>query len=125
MNTKEFMNQLNKVQELMDLEKYKEAIILLDKLKEIEKNSNLNYDITHRLYQLDSNSRSLYNQQIILKQLSNISKMNYSISFHELNQVLKEKNKLELSNDILRREVEILILRNLLTCRIDGERLVF
>ncbi|MFX1594059.1 MAG: hypothetical protein ACFFCL_15320 [Promethearchaeota archaeon] len=125
MNTKEFMNQLNKVQELKDLEKYKEAIILLDKLKEIEKNSNLNYDITHRLYQLDSNSRSLYNQQIILKQLSNISKMNYSISFHELNQVLKEKNKLELSNDILRREVEILILRNLLTCRIDGERLVF
>ncbi|MFX1386617.1 MAG: hypothetical protein ACFE9M_05310 [Promethearchaeota archaeon] len=125
MNTKEFMNQLNKVQELMDLEKYKEAIILLDKLKEIEKNSNLNYDITHRLYQLDSNSRSLYNQQIILKQLSNISKMNYSISFHELNQVLKEKNKLELSNDILRREIEILILRNLLTCRIDGERLVF
>ncbi len=125
MNTKEFMNQLNKVQELMDLEKYKEAIILLDKLKEFEKNSNLNYDITHRLYQLDSNSRSLYNQQIILKQLNNISKMNYSISFHELNQVLKEKYKLELSNDILRREVEILILRNLLTCRIDGERLIF
>ena len=76
MNNKEFMNHLNEVQKLMDLEKYKEAMILLDKLKEIEKNSNLNYDITHRLFQLDSNSRSLYNQQIILKNLDNISKLN-------------------------------------------------
>jgi len=125
MNTKEFMNQLNEVQKLMDLEKYKEAMILLDKLKEIEKNSNLNYDITHRLFQLDSNSHSLYNQQIILKNLNNISKINDSISFQELNRLIKENDKLELSNDILRREVEILILRNLTTCRIDGEKLTF
>ena len=125
MNTKEFMNQLNEVQKLMNSEKYKEAMILLDKLKEVEKNTNLNYNITHRLFQLDSNSRSLYNQQVILKNLNNISKLNASISFQELNLVIKDRDELELSNDILRREVEILILRNLITCRIDGERLIF
>ena len=125
MDTKEFMNQLNEVQDLMNLEKYKEALILLGKLKEIEKNSNLNYNITHRLFQLDSNSRSLYNQQIILKNLKNISKSNDSFSFQELNLLIKENDELELSNDILRREVEILILRNLTTCKIDGEKLIF
>jgi len=125
MSDKEFMNQLNEVQDLMNLEKYKEALILLDKLKEIEKNSNLNYNITHRLFQLDSNSRSLYNQQIILKNLNYISKLNDSVSFQELHLLIKENDELELSNDILRREVEILILRNLTTCRIDGEKLVF
>jgi hypothetical protein len=125
MDTQEFINQLNEVQDLLNLEKYKEALILLDQLKEIEKNSNLNYNITHRLFQLDSNSRSLYNQQIILKNLNNISKLNDSISFQELNLLLKENDELELSNDILRREVEILILRNLATCKIDGEKLIF
>jgi len=125
MNTKEFMNQLNEVQKLMNLEEYKEAIMLLDKLKEIEKNSNLNYDITHKLYQLDSNSHSLYNQQIILKYLNSISKLNDSISFAELNQVIKENNELELSDDILKREIEILILRNLLSCKIEGDLITF
>jgi hypothetical protein len=125
MDTQEFINQLNEVQDLLNLEKYKEALILLDQLKEIEKNSNLNYNITHRLFQLDSNSRSLYNQQIILKNLNNISKLNDSISFQELNLLLKENDELELSNDILRREVEILILRNRATCKIDGEKLIF
>lgn len=125
MNTKEIINQLNEVQKLINLEKYKEAMMLLNKLKEIEKNSNLNYDITHRLFQLDSNSRSLYNQQIILKLLNSISKLNDSISFKELNQVIKENHELELNIGILRREVEILILRNLIDCRIDGENLIF
>ena len=125
MNTKEFMNQLNEVQKLMNLEEYKEAIMLLDKLKEIEKNSNLNYDITHKLYQLDSNSHSLYNQQIILKYLNSISKLNDSISFAELNQVIKENEELEFSDDILKREIEILILRNLLSCKIEGDLITF
>jgi len=125
MDTKEFILEMNKVQELLEQEKLKDAVILIEKLKEIEKKNNFNYNITHRLYQLDSNSRSLYNQQIILKQLNKISKLNDSISFQELNQVIKEKDELELNNEILRREVEILILRNLITCRIDGEKLVF
>ncbi|MFX1304833.1 MAG: hypothetical protein ACFFBV_13060 [Promethearchaeota archaeon] len=125
MNTKEFINQLNEVQKLMNLEEYKEAIMLLDKLKEIEKNSNLNYDITHKLYQLDSNSHSLYNQQIILKNINSLSNRRESISFQELNRILEESNELKLSNDILRREIEILILRNLLFCKIEGDSIIF
>lgn len=125
MDSQEFIKQVNEVQELIKQENYKEAINLIEKLKEIEKKSNFDYNLTHRLYQLDSNSRSLYNQQFILKNISNLSKKRESISFHELNRVLKENNELELSDDILRREIEILILRNLLSCRIDGKKLIF
>jgi hypothetical protein len=37
--------------------------------KAIEKEGEFDYSLTHRLYQLLSNSYSLYNQQIILKVL--------------------------------------------------------
>ena len=125
MDAKEFVNQLNHVQELMQEENYKEAIIILEKLKELDKNSDFDYNLTHRLYQLDSNTRSLYNQEIILKLLTQISIQTKKVSFDDLNQKLKELNNLDLSADILKREIEILILRNLLSCRIDGEFLIF
>lgn len=125
MDSQEFLKHVNEVQELMKQENYKEAIIIIEKLKEIEKNSTFDYNITHRLYQLDSNSRSLYNQQIILKTINNLSKKREIINFHELNREIKESVKLELSNDILRREIEILILRNLLSCKIEGDKLIF
>ncbi len=124
MNTEQFIKQLNDIQELLQKEKYKEAIILIEKLKELEKNANFNYGLTHRLYQLDSNSRSLYNQQIILKTVKDLSSKNDSISFQELNQTLKKKDELDLSEDVLKREIEILILRNLLSCRIDKEKII-
>ncbi len=37
MNTQDFVKKLNDAQDLMSKEKYKEAIIILEKLKEIEK----------------------------------------------------------------------------------------
>jgi len=125
MDAEEFIKQLNYVQELMQKEDYKEAVILIEKLKKLEKSVNFDYNLTHRLYQLDSNTRSLYNQQIILKVIKNLSIENDCISFEELNQILKEKDKLDLSVDLLKREIEILILRNLLPCRIDKEKIIF
>ncbi|MFX1567055.1 MAG: hypothetical protein ACFFCV_01660 [Promethearchaeota archaeon] len=125
MDAKEFINQLNYVQELMQEENYKEAIIILEKLKELDKNTDFDYNLTHRLYQLDSNTRSLYNQEIILKLLTQLSTKTKKVSFDDLKQKLMELNNLDLSVDILRREIEILILRNLLACRIDGEFLIF
>ena len=127
MNPKEFMNQLNEAQILMDLEKYKEAMIILDKLKEFEKKSdyNFNYGLIHTLYQLDSNCRSSYNQEIILNHIKEISHEQKSISFQELNQIIKENEELDIGEDILRREVELLILRNLLLCKIEGNQLIF
>ena len=120
-----FIKQLNEVRDLMQQEKYQEAVILIEKLKEFEKKNNYDYNLTHRLYQLDSNAHSLYNQQVILHIINDLSSRYDSISFQELNRVLKEKKELNLSNDILLREIEILILRSLISCKIDGEKLIF
>lgn len=125
MDDQKFIKQLNEVQDLMQQEKYQEAVILIEKLKEFEKKNNYDYNLTHRLYQLDSNAHSLYNQQVILHIINDLSNRYDSISFQELNRVLKEKKELNLSNDILQREIEILILRNLISCKIDGEKLIF
>jgi len=125
MDDQKFIKQLNEVQDLMLQEKYQEAVILIEKLKEFEKKNNYDYNLTHRLYQLDSNAHSLYNQQVILHIINDLSNRYDSISFQELNRVLKEKKELNLSNDILQREIEILILRSLISCKIDGEKLIF
>jgi len=125
MDDQKFIKQLNEVQDLMQKEKYQEAVILIEKLKEFEKKNNYDYNLTHRLYQLDSNAHSLYNQQVLLHIINDLSNRYDSISFQELNRVLKEKKELNLSNDILQREIEILILRNLISCKIDGEKLIF
>ena len=126
MNPKEFIEKLNDVRGLMTQEKYFDAIQILDKLKKIEKNSgyDYNYDVIHQLYQLDSNCRSVYNQQIILNHLKNISDKKKSISFEGLNRELKEKYNLNLNDQILRREVELLILRNKLYCKIDKDTII-
>lgn len=125
MNNKEFIKQLNDVQELMLQEKYKEAIILLESLKEIEKQGDFDYNLTHRLYQLDSNSHSLYNQQVILKVILTISQKTDSITFAELNNLIKNQENLNIDVSILRREIEILVLRSLLSCKIEENKISF
>jgi len=125
MKNQEFTEQLSEVQDLMNQEKYKEAIKLIQKLKEIDKKGDFDYDLTHKLYQLDSNCNSLYNQQVILNHINDISRKQESISFQEINLLIKKSTKLDLSDDILRREIELLILRNLLNCEIDGDLLKF
>jgi len=125
MKSQEFIKRLNYAQELMLKEKYKEAIELLEELKEIEKAGDFDYNLTHKLYQLASNSHSLYNQQIILKILLTLSKESESISISKLNQLLKETEGLNIDNSILRREIEILILRSLLSAKFEGDLLLF
>ena len=87
MDIQDFIKQLKQVQELMNKEKYKEAISLIEKLKEIETESDFNYNLTHKLYQLDSNAHSLFNQQNILKIIYELSNRYKSITFQELNQI--------------------------------------
>jgi len=125
MDTNHFTSKLREVQLLMKDEKYQEALIILDKLKEIEKAGNFDYSLTHKLYQLISNSYSLYNQQIILKVIQKESSQQELISFTELKEILKECENIDIDESILRREVEILILRSLLRCKIEGDELVF
>ena len=123
MDSKEFVSSLNEVQDLMGEEKYEEALIILDELKEIERNGDFDYSLTHKLYQLISNSKSLLNQKIILSHIKEISKDKPSISFDELKELIK--NKLDISSDILRREIELLILRGLLTSKIEDNSIIF
>ena len=123
MESQEFVKQLIEVQELMKEERYAEALVLLSKLKEIEKKGEFDYNLTHKLFQLDSNCRSLFNQDKILKQIQNFSQNQNSISFQELKESLK--TELNLDVGILRREVELLILRGLLKSKIEGNELKF
>ncbi len=126
MNPKDFLEKLNSVRELMSEEKYSDAMKILDDLKNIEKSSgiNYNYDLIHQLYQLDSNCRSAFNQKIILEQLKRISFERTLLSFKEFNQLLKEKSGLNLPEQILRREIELLILRNLVNCELKGDQVI-
>ena len=124
MDSQEFVKHLNEIQDLMEKENYSEAIKLIEKLKEVDKKTDLNYNLTHRLYQLDSNSRSLYNQQLIIQNVGDLSKKHKSITFQELNHVLRRKNELNLTDDILRREIELLILRDKLAWKIEKDMII-
>ena len=125
MDVKDFVKELNNAQELMRNEKYQDALIILDKLKEADKSGNFDYNLTHKLYQLISNSQSLFNQQKVLRVVKNISQKQKSISFLDLKKLLNKQESLEIDEQILRREVEILILRALIDTKIEGNDLVF
>jgi len=107
----------------MAKEKYKEALVLLENLKDLDKTSDFDYNLTHKLYQLDSNTRSLYNQQIILERLNSIGKEIDKISVAEFKEMLKLKDELLLEEPILRRELEILILRGIISIEFKGNML--
>ena len=123
MDSEEFANLLYEAQNLMKEEKYREALEKLEILQKIEKNGDFNYNLTHKLYQLISNAASLLNQQILLKYINQVSKKQKSITFRDLNLLLKKE--ISFDEDILRREVELLILRGLLSCKIQGNQLIF
>ena len=125
MDSNDFVKDLNDAQELMRNERYQEALVILGKLKEADKAGNFDYDLTHKLYQLISNSQSLFNQQRVLSVVKEISHKQKSISFIDLSEILKKQENVELDKLILRREVEILILRSLLEVKIDGNQIVF
>jgi hypothetical protein len=125
MDANDFVKDLNDAQELMRNEKYQEALIILGKLKEADKAGDFDYNLTHKLYQLISNSQSLYNQQKVLSVVKQISPKQKSISFTALNEILKKQENVDIDEQILRREVEILILRSLLDGKIEGNDLVF
>ena len=125
MDPQEFTKQLLDAQNLMSKEKYKEAIIILEKLKELDKKGTFAYDLTHKLYQLSSNTHSLYNQQIILRNIEELSKNIEGISISSLNKMLKDKDQLDLTEDILLREIELLILRGMLKAKLDKGEIYF
>jgi hypothetical protein len=95
----------------------------LDQLKEIEQKGDFDYSLTHKLYQLDSNTKSLYNQQILMKYLDKLQKEKKTITFEELKALCSEDLNLDIK--ILRREIELLILRGVLSCKVEGNKIMF
>ncbi|MHA1688851.1 MAG: hypothetical protein ACTSYC_05505 [Promethearchaeota archaeon] len=120
-----FLQELNEASKLMQEEQYKKAIKILDKLKKIEREGDFGYNQTHSLYQLDSNARSLYNQKILLNILKELSNSRESISFEELNHHVKQKEQLVMDDSLIKREIELLILRGELSCMIRGDSIIF
>ncbi|MHA2400834.1 MAG: hypothetical protein ACXADU_18345 [Promethearchaeota archaeon] len=127
MKPQEFRQHLNEVRELMVQERYKEAILILETLRAEDSvsESDFNYNLIHELYQLDSNCKSALHQQLILERLLTISNNQKRISFTELNDDIKKNLNLNIVEEILRREVELLILRNLISCKIEETTIVF
>ena len=124
MDANDFKHKIDEAQKLMSEEDYKKALDLLTTLKNIEKEMDFDYSITHRLYQLLSNCQSLYNQQVILKCVNNPKLHNKtSITLHDLKKFLEDD--LDIEESILGREVELLILRGLLSCKIEGNKIIF
>lgn len=125
MKTEEFIERLGKAQDLMSKEKYSEALKILYKLKKIEQQGDFDYSLSHKLYQLISNSESLLNQSRILNELEKVSQNVESISFDKLSKLLEKEQILTLEPAILRREIELLILRNKIQHKIQKNSLVF
>jgi len=123
MDRHDFMKQLADVSDLMAEEKYQDALILIEELKEIEKKGDFDYNLTHKLYQLDSNVRSLFNQEVIHNQINTLAAKQTSISFNKLHELIK--NELNIDENTLRKEIELLILRDKIKSQIDGNELKF
>ena len=127
MDISEFNEHLRDIRELMIQEKYSDALVTIDMLKELDKKGDhdFSYNLMHQLYQLDSNCRSAFHQQIILEIIKDISNKEQPISLNKLNQLVRDKSNLKMGSEILRKEVELLILRDLLKCKIEGNQIIF
>ena len=125
MDAKQFQEKLNKAHELMLQEKYQDAIVILEKLKDIDSQSDFEYNITHQLFQLSSNAHSLYNQQKIKDGINAILMRQKVWTISKLNQLLQERIGLELDDAIFRKELELLILRGHVNCNIEGDLVIF
>ena len=127
MDSKEFYNKLMEAQNLMIHEKYKQALTSLEELKQLEKEGDFEYELIHQLYQLDSNAKSFYNQQIILGVLNSntFPPDQKSIDIHDLDAYLKKEVGLDLDISTLKRELELLILRDLISIHIEDNKIIF
>ena len=127
MDISEFNEHLIAIRELMIQEKYSDALVTIDMLKELDKkgDNDFSYNLMHQLYQLNSLCKSAFHQQIILKIINDKFDKKQSINFTELSQILRENDKLKIDDEVLKKEVELLILRNLLKCKIEGNQIIF
>ncbi|TXT58019.1 MAG: hypothetical protein BAJALOKI2v1_470012 [Promethearchaeota archaeon] len=119
-----FENKLVKADNLVKNEKYEEAMELLNDLKKIEDEEDFNYNLTHKLYQLISNTESLHNQQIIIDIIRKNIDDNQMIELTTLYELLKADNSIQIERSILKREIELLILRGVLKGNLKEDKII-
>lgn len=125
MDTEDFIKNLSKAEELIKEEKYKKSLNLLSELREIELKGDFDNNLTHKLYQLISNAESLLNQEKITEGLSGLSEKHQKMDFKSLSDYFKKHKDLDLKPEIIRREIELLILRGKISHTIKKGSLVF
>lgn len=125
MKNEDFVKKLSKAQDYMAAEEYKKALSVLYHLRDIEQKGNFDYSLTHKLYQLISNSESLYNQKAVISIIEDLKKEQDKVSLDTLKEIIGERDDIDLNEGILGREIEILILRGVLPAKIRGNELVF
>lgn len=125
MKNEDFVKKLSKAQDYMAAEEYKKALSVLYHLRDIEQKGNFDYSLTHKLYQLISNSESLYNQKAVISIIEDLKKEQDKVSLDTLKEIIGERDDIDLNEGILGREIEILILRGVLPAKIQGNELVF
>ncbi len=125
MNTEEFIKHLAEVEDLLKQEKYVKSLQILSKLKEIEIRGDFDNSLTHKLYQLISNAESLLNQKRITNGVLKLAETHEKIDFEFLSNYLRSNMDLDLEPEIVRREIELLILRGKIPYIISDKSLVF
>ena len=125
MKNEDFVKKLSKAQDYMAAEEYKKALSVLYHLRDIEQKGNFDYSLTHKLYQLISNSESLYKQKAVISIIEDLKKEQDKVSLDTLKEIIGERDDIDLNEGILGREIEILILRGVLPAKIQGNELVF
>jgi hypothetical protein len=125
MNPEKFVRRLAEAEDLIKEEKYQESLNLLSELKEIELQENFDNSITHKLYQLISNAESLLNQKNIIEALSDVAQKHDQMDFEALSTYFRKYKNLDLTPPIIRREIELLILRDKIPYKIKQNSLIF
>jgi Rad3-related DNA helicase len=124
MKSEEFVRKLSEAEDLIMNEKYGESLELLSDLKEIELKENFDNNLTHKLYQLISNAESLLNQKRITEGLTKIAQGHKRMDFKSLSEYFSKHMNLNLEPEIVRREIELLILRGKVPYKIKKKTLV-
>ncbi|MFO8019657.1 MAG: hypothetical protein R6U96_13605 [Promethearchaeia archaeon] len=125
MRTKNFAEDLSKAQDYLQEEEFQKALKVLYRLREIEQKGDFDNSLTHKLYQLISNAESMHNQKIIISFLEDLKKEQDKVNLDELQEVVNAREDIHIKEGILGREIELLILRGVLSAKIQGNELIF
>ena len=118
-----FAVELEEAKELIKEKKFEEALLLLERMKGY--NDDIFDDsMVHEFYMLHSNVQSTVRGKIIYDKLLPISESKEKILFQEAYEILGEA-LIGLNEEIIKRELEILILKGIAPWSSNEEYIIF